>query len=41
LHLISDYLHPIAPRGKCRIRIFLPEAEDEDRDRAVIICTEL
>lgn len=43
MHLASDYLHPIGgeARGKCRIRIFVPEAEDEERDRAVIICTEL
>ncbi len=43
MHLASDYLHPIGgeARGKCRIRIFVPEAEDEEGDRAVIICTEL
>jgi hypothetical protein len=43
LHLASDYLHPIGgeARGKCRIRIFVPEAGDKDRDWAVIMCTEL
>jgi hypothetical protein len=43
LRLVCDYLHPIGgeARGKCRIRIFVPEEEDEESDRAVIICTEL
>ena len=43
MHLASDYLHPIGSeaRGKCCIRIFVPEAHDEERDRAVILCMEL
>jgi len=48
LHLASDYLHPIgakpganAASGYIRIFVLASLAEDEERDRAVIICTEL
>ena len=38
MHLASDYIHPTPRRGRCRIRIYLP---DEERDAVVVICTEL
>ena len=38
MHLANDYIHPTPRRGRCRIRIYLP---DEERDAVVVICTEL
>ncbi len=38
MHLTADYIHPLPGRGRCRIRVYLPE---EDRDAPVIIATEL
>jgi hypothetical protein len=38
VHLVSDYIHPTPKEGRCRIRIYLPEAE---RDAPVVICSEL
>jgi hypothetical protein len=42
VYLATDYLHPyrgvIGVRSRCRIRLYLPQ---EDRDAAVIICSEL
>ncbi|MDQ3795121.1 MAG: hypothetical protein M3316_05515, partial [Actinomycetota bacterium] len=36
--LASDYIHPTPRGGRCRIRIFLPE---EEQDAPVVICSEL
>jgi hypothetical protein len=38
VHLTSDYIHPTPRGGRCRIRIYLPEAE---QDAPVVICSEL
>jgi hypothetical protein len=38
MHLASDYIHPAPRGGRCRIRIFLPE---EEQDAPVVICSEL
>ncbi len=38
MHLAADYIHPLPARGRCRVRLYLPE---EDRDAAVVIATEL
>ena len=38
MHLASDYILPTPRGGRCRIRIFLPEVE---QDASVIICSEL
>ena len=38
MHFASDYIHP-TPRGRrCRVRIYLPE---EEQDAPVVICSEL
>ena len=39
MHLASDHIHPTPDRGRCRVRIFLPE--DPRRDAPVVVCTEL
>ena len=38
MYLASDHIHPTPNRGRCRVRIFLP---DEERDAPVVVCTEL
>ena len=38
MHLATDYIHPIPRGGRCRVRIYLP---DEDQDAPVVICSEL
>ncbi len=38
MHLASDYIHPTPHGGRCRIRVYLP---DEEQDAVVVICTEL
>ncbi len=42
MYLATDYVHPyggiIEVRSRCRIRLYLPQ---EDRDAAVVICSEL
>jgi hypothetical protein len=38
MHLASDYFHPTPRGGKCRIRVYLPE---EEQDAPVVICSEL
>ncbi len=37
MHLVADYVHPTPGRGKCRVRVFLP---DDERDAPVVVCTE-
>ena len=37
VHLATDYIHPTPRRGRCRIRLYLPE---EDQDATVVICSE-
>jgi len=36
--LASDYIHPTSRGGRCRVRIYLPE---EEQDAPVVICSEL
>src|ERR687895_797786 len=38
MHLASDYIQPTLRGGKCRVRIYLPE---EEQDAPVVICSEL
>jgi hypothetical protein len=38
MHLASDYIHPTPKGGQCRVRIYLPE---EEQDAPVVICSEL
>ncbi len=38
MHAASDYIHPTPRGGRCRIRIYLPE---EEQDAPVVICSEL
>jgi hypothetical protein len=38
MHLASDYIHPTPRAGRCRIRIYLPE---EEQNVPVVICSEL
>jgi hypothetical protein len=37
MHLAADYIHPTPGRGRCRVRVFLP---DDERDALVVVCTE-
>lgn len=43
MHLVSSFIHPIRDegRGKCLLRVFVPEKENEAHDSPVVICTEL
>ena len=38
MHLASDYIHPTPRGGQCRVRICLPE---DEQDAPVVICSEL
>jgi hypothetical protein len=38
VHLAVDYIHPTPRDGSCRIRIYLPE---DEQDVPVVICSEL
>ena len=38
MHLATDYIHPTPRGGRCRVRVYLPE---EDQDAPVIVCSEL
>ena len=38
MHLAVDYIHPTPRDGMCRIRIYLP---DDEQDAPVVICSEL
>ena len=38
MHFASDYIHPTPRGGRCRVRIYLPE---EEQDAPVVICSEL
>jgi hypothetical protein len=38
VRLVSDYIHPTPRDGRCRIRIYLPE---DEQDAPVVICSEL
>ena len=38
MHLASDYIHPTPGGGRCRVRIYLPE---DEQDAPVVICSEL
>jgi hypothetical protein len=38
VHLATDYIHPTPRGGRCRVRVYLPE---EDQDAPVVICSEL
>ncbi len=44
MHLGIDHVHPTPGRGRCRVRIFVPdEAEPGERlgDRHVVVCSEV
>ena len=38
MHLAVDYIHPTPRGGRCRVRIFLPE---DEQDAPMVICSEL
>jgi hypothetical protein len=38
VHLATDYIHPTPRGGRCRIRIYLP---DEEQDAPAVVCSEL
>ncbi len=38
MHLASDYAHPTPHKGRCRVRIYEPEAEG---DHHVVVLTEI
>ncbi len=38
VHLATDYIHPTPRGGRCRVRVYLPE---EEQDAPVVICSEL
>ncbi len=38
MHRASDYIHPTPRGGQCRVRIYLPE---DEQDAPVVICSEL
>ena len=38
MHLATDYIHPTPRGGRCRVRLWLPE---DDQDAPVIVCSEL
>jgi len=37
VHPAADYVHPTPNKGRCRIRIYVPE---DRRDSFVVLCTE-
>lgn len=42
MHLAGDHVQPTPRRGRCRIRIFVPDEEGERLgDRPVVICSEV
>ena len=42
MHLAADYIHPTPHGGSCRVRIYLPDEEDEAiGDAPVVICSDL
>jgi hypothetical protein len=38
VHLATDYIHPTPRGGRCRVRVWLPEHE---QDAPVVVCSEL
>jgi hypothetical protein len=38
MHLASDYIHPTPRDGRCLVRVYLPE---DEQDAPVVICSEL
>jgi hypothetical protein len=38
MHLATDYIHPTPRRGKCRVRVYL---SDDEQDAPVVVCSEL
>jgi hypothetical protein len=38
VHLASDYFHPTPRDGRCRIRLYLPQ---DEQDAPVVICSQL
>ena len=42
MHLASDHVQPTPRRGRCRVRIFVPDEEGMLLgDRAVVLCSEV
>src|SRR5918997_3905454 len=37
MHLATDFIHPTPRGGRCRVRIYLPE---DEQDAPVVICSE-
>jgi hypothetical protein len=38
MHLATDYIHPTPRGGKCRVRVYL---SDDEQDAPVVVCSEL
>ena len=38
MHLATNYIHPIPKGGHCRVRVYVPE---ENEDAPVVLCSEL
>jgi hypothetical protein len=38
MHMASDYIHPTPRGGRCRMRVYLPE---DEQDTPVVVCSEL
>lgn len=41
MHLASDYIHPTPHKGRCRVRIFEPDAEGNPGDHHVVVFSEV
>ena len=38
MHLATDYIHPTPEGGRCRVRVYVP---DEEEDAPVVLCSEM
>jgi hypothetical protein len=38
MHLATDYIHPTPKGGRCRVRLYVPE---EEEDAPVVLCSEV
>ncbi len=42
MHLANDHVHPTPKKGRCRVRIYVPNEEGERLgDRHVVLCSEV
>ena len=38
MHLATDYIHPTPKGGRCRVRLYVPE---DEQDAPVVLCSEI